>query len=348
MRAVIFREHSPNLDVYEIVDDMPSPVIGPSDVLINIHYAALNRLDDWVRVGWRGLNLHLPHIPGSDFAGEIAEVGDQVSGWAVGQRVVGNPTLFCDSCRYCLGGDQHLCERIAIVGEHVHGAYAEFMRLPARNLIAVPDEFDLKLAAAGNLVYLTAWRSLIVDGNLRPGETVLVVGAGGGVNIASMQLAKLAGATVWVIAGNADKAEKARALGADWVHDRSQEPEWGRLVWRKSVKLGVDLGGRSVVEIKRGNSLRSLGRHGRLLTVGGTSGYNAEVPVNLIFGRQLRIIGSTMGNMEDARMAFDLIFSGKIRPVIDSVYPLHGYLEAIQRLRSNEHFGKIVMDVQMK
>jgi NADPH:quinone reductase-like Zn-dependent oxidoreductase len=345
MRAVIFREHSPSLDVYEVVDDMPTPEIGPDDVLIKVHFAALNRLDDFVRQGWRGLNLEMPYIPGSDFAGEIAAVGDHVSGWEEGQRVTGNPTLFCGRCRYCLRGDQHLCEEFAIVGEHVRGAYAETMRLPARNLIAVPDGFDLKLAAAGNLVFLTAWRNLIVDGGLRPGETVLVVGAGGGVNMAAIQLAKLAGATVWVIASNAEKAEKALALGADWALDRSQEPNWGKAVWKKSGRQGVDAVVDNVGAATWLNSLRSLGRQGRLLTVGGTSGYRAEVPINLIFIRQLRIIGSTMGNMEDARQAFNLIFSGKVTPIIDSIYPLADYIEAIKRLQSGEHFGKIVIDV---
>ncbi|HEY53464.1 MAG TPA: zinc-binding dehydrogenase [Caldilineae bacterium] len=345
MRAVIFREHSPSLDVYEVVDDMPTPEIGPDDVLIKVHFAALNRLDDFVRRGWRGLDLEMPHIPGSDFAGEIAAVGDHVRGWEIGQRVTGNPTLFCGQCRYCQRGDQHLCERFSIVGEHVRGAYAEYMRLPARNLIAAPDGFDLKLAAAGNLVFLTAWRNLIVDGGLRPGETVLVVGAGGGVNMASIQLAKLAGATVWVIASNAEKAEKALALGADWALDRSQEPHWGKAVWKKSNRQGVDVVVDNVGAATWSNSLRSLGRQGRLLTVGGTSGYKADVPVNIVFIRQLRIIGSTMGSMEDARQVFGLIFAGKVTPVIDSIYPLDDYVKAIQRLQAGEHFGKIVIDV---
>ncbi|NOX61002.1 MAG: zinc-binding dehydrogenase [Chloroflexi bacterium] len=345
MRAVVFREHSPSLDVYEVIDDMPTPEIGPEDVLIRVHYAALNRLDDWVRRGWKGLNLDMPHIPGSDFAGEIAALGERVTGWQVGQRVTGNPTLFCGQCRYCLRGDQHMCEQFAIVGEHVRGACAEYMRLPARNLIAVPDGFDLKLAAAGNLVYLTAWRNVIVDGKVRPGETVLVVGAGGGVNMASIQLARLVGATVWVIASNADKAEKALALGADWVHDRSQDPNWGKAVWLKSGKQGVDVVVDNVGAATWAASLRCLGRRGRMLTVGGTSGYKAEVPVNIIFGRQLRIIGSTMGSMEDARQSFGLIFEGKVSPVIDSVYPLEAYRDAIERLQSGEHFGKIVIEI---
>ncbi len=345
MRAVVFREHSLDLDVYDVVDDMPAPEICPDEVLIRVHYSALNRLDDFVRRGWPGLNLAFPHIPGSDFAGEIAAVGAQVSGWEIGQRVTGNPTLFCGKCRYCLQGNQHLCEHFSIVGEHVPGACAEYMALPARNLIAIPEGVDLKLAAAGSLVGVTAWRNLIVDGGLRPNETVLIVGAGGGVNMIALQLAKVAGAAAWVVASNAQKAAKARELGADWVIDRSQEPNWAKAVWKRSGGRGVDVVVDNVGAATWKSSLRALGKHGRLLTVGGTSGYKAEVPVNLIFARQQRIIGSTMGNMEDARNAFDLIFSGKITPVIDSVWPLEGYVDALKKMLAGEHFGKLVIDV---
>ena len=242
MQAIIFRQHSPDFN-YEFVDDMPVPEIGPDDVLIKVHYSALNRLDDFVRRGWKGLHLDMPHIPGSDFAGEIAAVGANVQGWAIGQRVSGNPTLFCGVCRYCIAGDHHLCERFMILGEHVRGACAEYVRLPARNLVAVPDGFDLKLAAASSLVYLTAWRNLIEDGGLRPGETVLIVGAGGGVNTASIQLAKLAGATVWVIAGDAIKARQAVAIGADWVHDRSQDTRLGTGGLGQERRAGCGCGG---------------------------------------------------------------------------------------------------------
>lgn len=344
MRAVVFKAHSPDLDVYEITD-MPAPEIGPDDVLIKVHYAALNRLDDWVRRGWKGLNLSLPHIPGSDFAGEIAALGERVQGWQIGQRVSGNPTLFCNRCRFCERGDHHQCEEFAIVGEHVPGSYAEYMRLPARNLVAVPDGFDLRLAAAASLVHLTAWRNVLEAGRLRPGETVLIVGAGGGVNIAALQLAKLAGATVWVVAGNAGKAARAQALGADWVIDRSQEPQWGKAVWKHSARRGVDMVVDNVGAATWPQSLRCLGKGGRLVTVGGTSGYEAAVPVNLVFGRQISIIGSTMGNMHDARQMFDLLFQGRFTPVIDSEWPLDDYVSALRRMLAGEHFGKIIIRV---
>ncbi|RME85146.1 MAG: hypothetical protein D6775_03575 [Caldilineae bacterium] len=346
MRAITFAEHSPELDVYRLTPDMPDPQPGPDEVLLRVHYSALNRLDDFVRRGWKGLHLEMPHIPGSDFVGEIAALGERVSDWHVGQMVTGNPTLFCGHCRYCQRGDHHLCLDFGILGEHRRGACAEYVCIPARNLVALPAGFDPRLAAAAGLVYLTAWRNLIVDGGLRAGETVLIVGAGGGVNMAATQLARLAGATVWVVAGNAEKAEKALALGADWVHDRSSDPDWGRAVWEKSNRLGVDVVVDNVGAATWPSSLRCLGRQGRLLTVGGTSGYRAEVPVNLVFGRQIRIIGSTMGNMEDYRRVMDLVFSGRVAPVIDSTWPLADYPRALARMLAGEHYGKILIDVR--
>ena len=205
MRAVVFREHSPSLDVYEMVEDMPTPVISSDEVLVRVQFAALNRLDNWVRVGWRGLNLDFPHIPCGDFSGTIAQVGEAVEGWQEGQRVTANPLLWCGKCRNCLRGYQNRCVHWHILGETVRGACAEYVKIPARNLIAIPAGYDMQKAAAASLVYVTAWHNLMVAGNLRAGERVLIVGAGGGVNTASLQIAKLAGAEVMMIASTAEK-----------------------------------------------------------------------------------------------------------------------------------------------
>ncbi|MCB0106922.1 MAG: alcohol dehydrogenase catalytic domain-containing protein, partial [Caldilineaceae bacterium] len=232
MRAVVFREHSPSLDAYEVIEDMPVPEIAPDEVLIRVQYAAINRLDNWVRLGWRGLNLDFPHIPCADFSGTIAEVGDVVEGWSAGQRVTANPLLSCGRCRNCLRGLQNRCIHWHILGETVRGACAEYVKMPAENLIAVPNGYDMQKAAAASLVYVTAWHNLMRAGELRAGERVLIVGAGGGVNSAALQIAKLAGAEVLVIASTAQKAEMARAQGADWVHDRSADENWSRAVYQ--------------------------------------------------------------------------------------------------------------------
>ncbi len=310
-----------------------------------MRYAALNRLDDFVRIGWRGLDLAFPHILGSDFSGTIAALGAGVSGWAEGQRVVANPTLWCGRCPQCLAGWHNRCDSFAILGEHVPGAYAEFVRVPARNLVAIPDSFPDDQAAAAPLVSVTAWHMLITAGHLRAGETVLVVGAGGGVNSVAIQIAKLAGATVGVVAANAEKAAKARALGADWTIDRAAEPNWSKAVQAATGRRGVDVVVDNVGAATWGSSLRCLARGGRLLTVGGTTGYEAVTPVNLMFGKHLSIIGSTMGTQTDFEAVMAQVWAGKIKPVVDQVFPLADYPAALARMMAGEGFGKILVQV---
>ena len=219
------------------------------------------------------------------------------------------------------------------------------MQVPASNLIAVPENFEMARAAAASLVYVTAWHSLMSAGNLRAGERVLIVGAGGGVNTAAMQIAKLAGCEVYVIASNSDKARQAASLGADWVHDRSIDPNWARAIYVSTRKTGVDMVVDNVGKDTWAESLRTLRPGGRLVTVGGTTGYDASIPVNLIFGRHLSIIGSTMGTQGDYSKVMELIFANKLSPVIDSIYPMNDFGSAIERMRANQHFGKILIEV---
>lgn len=344
MRAVVFYQHG-GPEVLQYRDDIPAPQPGPGEVLIAVRFAALNRLDNFVRIGWKGLDLAFPHILGADFSGTIAALGAGVTGWAVGQRVVANPTLWCGVCPQCVAGWHNRCDRFAILGEHAPGAYAEFVRVPARNLVAIPDGCPDDLAAAAPLVSVTAWHMLLVAGHLRAGESVLVVGAGGGVNSAAIQIARLAGATVGVVAANAEKAAKARALGADWTVDRAAEPNWSKAVYAATGKRGADIVVDNVGAATWGSSLRCLARGGRLLTVGGTTGYEAAAPVNLLFGKHLSIIGSTMGTQTDFEAVMAQVWAGKIRPAVDSVFPLAEYPAALARMMAGEGFGKILVQV---
>lgn len=345
MRAVVFSEHSPSFDVYRTVDDLPVPTPKPDEVLVHVHYAALNRLDNFVRIGWKGLNLTFPHVPCADFSGEIAAVGTDVVGWTIGQRVTANSLLWCGKCRACVRGEQQRCEHFDILGEYSRGACADYVAIPARNLVAVPDGYDLQKAAAASLVYLTAWHSLMVAGNLRTGERVLIVGAGGGVNTAALQIAKLTGAEVYMIASTTEKAQLALAYGADWVHDRSADANWSKAVYSATNRTGVDM----VVDNVGSTfpvSLRTLRPGGRLVTVGGTAGYEATVPVNLLFGKHLSIVGSTMGSQDDYRQVMTLVFAGKLDPIVDQVYPLTAFRTAIARMMENQQFGKILLQVK--
>lgn len=344
MKAVVFYEHG-GPEVLQYREDIPVPEIGADDVLVKVRYAALNRLDNFVRRGWAGLQLKMPHILGSDGAGTLAALGERVSGWQIGQRVTYNPTLWCGKCAYCVAGEHPYCDEFAMLGEHAPGNYAEYVRVPARNLLAVPDDADLLAAAAAPVVFVTAWRMLFTKGNLQAGESVLIVGAGGGVNTAAVQLAKFAGATVFVVAGDAAKAEAALALGADWAIDRSVQPNWGKAVWARTNRRGVNVVVDNVGEPTWLNSLRSLGAGGRLLTVGGTAGYNAVTPINLVFARQLHIIGSTMGSQADFNKVMTLIFAGKIKVAVDEVFPLQAYPAALARMMTDQHFGKLVVEI---
>jgi len=345
MRAIVFDHHDPSPQVYRLDDTLPTPTPAPDGVVVRVAYAALNRLDDFVRIGWKGLELTWPHIPCSDFSGEIAAVGRDVTGWQIGQRVTANPLIWCGACRACVAGRHNHCRRAHLLGEHVRGACADYVAVPARNLMAIPFGYDMRLAAAASLVYVTAWHSLITVGRLRAGERVLIVGAGGGVNTAALQIAKLAGASVYVIASNADKAAHARQLGADWVHDRAGDAAWARAVFAATGREGVDIVVDNVGAATWPESLRTLRPGGRLLTVGGTSGYHAEAPVNLIFGRHLQIMGSTMGTHADYLTVMGLVFQGRLQPVVDAVFPLDSFQAALERLLTGAMFGKIVIAV---
>lgn len=344
MRAVVFYRHG-GPEVLEYHEDIAVPQPGPGEVLVRARYAALNRLDNFVRIGWRGLDLTFPHILGSDFSGTIITVGPEVTGWTEGQRVVANPTLWCGKCQQCVAGRHNRCDSFAILGEHVPGAYAEFVRIPARNLVAIPDGFPDDQAAAAPLVGVTAWHMLVTAGCVRPGETVLVVGAGGGVNSMAIQIAKLAGATVFVVASGAKKAARARGLGADWTVDRTIEPNWSKAVYAATGRRGVDVVVDNVGAATWGNSLRCLARGGRLLTVGGTTGYEAATPVNLMFGKHLSIVGSTMGTQADFEAVMAQVWAGKLKPVVDQVFPLADYPAALARMLNGEGFGKILVQV---
>jgi NADPH:quinone reductase-like Zn-dependent oxidoreductase len=232
------------------------------------------------------------------------------------------------------------------MGEHRSGFAAEYVCVPARNCLKVPQGFDMQQAAAAGLVYVTSWHSLITRGQLKAGERVLIVGAGGGVNSASIQIAKLAGAFVYVVGSSEEKCQRALELGADVVINRQEHPQWSKEVGRLTERLGVDVVVDNVGKETLLQSIRSLRIGGRILTVGGTSGYNAELPINQVFGRQIAIIGSTMGTHKDYVTVMNLVFSGKLRAVVGKVYPLAEARAAQQTLETFDVFGKVVLDVQ--
>ena len=343
MRAALFHTHG-GPEVLEYTE-FPTPKPGPGQVLVRLKAAALNRLDLWVRTGWPGIKLAYPHIPGADGAGEVAAVGEGVKNWAIGERVVINSNLSCGECDDCLAGMDNRCRTWQLLGETVRGTYAEYVTVPAGNLYQMPEGFDPRAAAAAGLVFHTAWHSLIRRGRLRAGETVLVVGASGGVNSASIQIAKLAGARVIVVGSNPRKLELAQSLGADDLIDRSQDENWSKQVYTLTDKRGADV----VVDnvgTTFSQSFRAAGKGGRILTVGNTGGPKFEIDNRFIFSKHLSLLGSTMGTHNDFAQVMELIFAGKLKAVLDRDFPLQEAGAAQEYLTSGEQLGKVTLSIE--
>jgi len=340
MKALFFKKHG-DLDVLRF-GDVPDPVPGPDEVTVRVRACATNHLDIWVRRGWPGLKLEMPHWCGADVAGDIVEAGDAVTEWKTGQRVIADPGVNLRTDAFVRRGEASMSPGYRILGEHLRGGAAEFICVPAGNLAAIPDEVDYVEAAAPLLVSLTAWRMLIHRGQLKPAETVLVVGAGGGVNSMAIQIAKIAGAFVYVVAGSKHKAEKAMELGADVAIDRT-ETDWSKEVYRLSGKKGVDLVVDNVGKATLQKSMTVVARGGRIVIVGNTSGPMAEIDIRYIFGKQISLIGSTMGTHQEFLDVVAMLWAEKLKPVIDRVIPLKEGQQAYRIMEDGEQFGKIVL-----
>ena len=345
MKAVLFCQHG-GPEVLEYTD-FPTSEPKPGQALIRLHAAALNRMDVMVRTGWPGIRLELPHINGADGAGEVVALSDEASetgGLETGDHVVINANLGCGKCEFCLAGKDNMCRDWHLLGETVRGTYAEYVSLPVKQLYRLPKDFDFHQAAAAALVYQTAWHSLVKRGELQRGEIVLIVGAGGGVNTASVQIAKWLGAQVIVVGSEAKKLELAESFGADILIDRSKEEDWSKAVFLATNKRGVD-----VVVDNVGTtfmqSLRALRKGGRLLTVGNSVAPKFEIDNRYLFAKHLSIIGSTMSTLSEFKEVMDLIVAGTLKPVMDKTYPLKEAASAQERLWKNENFGKITLDI---
>ena len=343
MKAVLFRTYG-GPEVLEVDPTFPDPVIGPDQVLLRVRAASVNHLDLWVRDGIPTLKLGLPHIPGADGAGEIAAVGRDVTDLEVGERVVVNPGLACGSCEFCTMGDDPLCVEYRILGEHLPGTYAEFVAVPARNVARLPTGFPFETAAAAPLVFMTAWRLLVSRARLRPGEDVLILGAGAGVSTAAIQIAKLAGCTVFVTSSSEAKLKKAQALGADVLINYKDVP-WSKAVWELTGKRGVDVVLDHVGQATFKDSVRSLRRGGRLVSPGATTGPIVELDLRYLFSRQIAILGSTMSSQREFEEVMKLVFMGRLNPVVDRVFPLEEARKAHEVLGRGEQFGKLVLRV---
>ena len=344
MKATVFHEHGgPDVLSYE---DIAAPTIEPNQVLINVKYVALNHLDLFVRGGIPGMKLEMPHILGSDISGEIAEVGSKVSdSLEVGQKIIVDPGISCRVCEFCLRGQESLCSSYGIIGEHYRGGYAEYLNVDSQNIIPIPKEsgLDMAGAAAMPLTLMTAWRLLTTKAQIKAGDDVLIIGIGGGVALAALQIAKAAGARVIVTSSSDEKLDKAKILGADEGINHNDTPDYHKEIYRLTNNRGVDIVLDSVGQATWPRSLKSLRKGGKLVTCGATSGPIAETNVNLLFWKQLEILGSTMASRDELRMALKLVWNGTIRPVVDRILPLSKAHEAHEILEKGAQMGKLVL-----
>lgn len=340
MYAVRIHEHG-GLDklVYE---EIPTPRPQAGEVLVNVRATSLNHLDLWVRKGLPGVTFPLPIIPGVDAAGVVVDNGAGVEHVTIGERVVIAQGISCGHCAYCLNGEDNLCKDYRLIGEHRDGADAEYIVVPAKNVIPLGLKITFEEAAAGALVFLTAWQMLVDKAKIKPGEEVLVIGAGSGVGSAGIQIAKLYGAKVIAATGSAEKAEKAKKLGVDEVinyREQNIAAEVRRLTGKRGVDVVFEHVGSSVWE----DCIRSLTKGGRLVTCGATSGYTASTDLRYVFYKQLQILGSTMGKKGDLIRILRFFEQGRLKPVIDRVMPLKEVREAHRILEGGQQFGKIVL-----
>lgn len=338
MKAIVIREHG-GLDKLKL-EEIPTPEISDTEVLVRVKACALNHLDIWIRRGIPGIEP--PHISGADVAGIVEQVGSAVKDIKVGERVVLNPNLNCGQCEYCQMGEDSLCVNYGILGEQAPGGYAEFVKVPARNVIKIPEHVSFDEAAAVPLVFMTAWRMVVTRAEVRPGEDVLVLGAGGGVASAAIQIVKLCGARVFATASTDEKLAHAKELGADVLINHAKA-DFDKEIWKLTNKRGVDVVIESVGQATWQKSLKSLARNGRLVTCGATTGPLGETDIRLVFWKQLQILGSTMGTKRELNEALKLVWAGKLHPVIAGAFPLAEAARAQEMLEKREQFGKLLL-----
>lgn len=340
MKAIAFRKHG-GPEVLELMD-LPTPEPRAREVRVKVKAVALNHLDIWVREGWPGLKLALPHVLGSDVAGVVEAVGPEVTDLPPGTEVLVNPGVSCGACERCLSGQDVLCRRYQIIGEDIAGGYAEFVCVPRQNILPKPKKLTFEEAACLPLTFLTAWHMLFSRAQLLPGETVLVHAAGSGVGSAAVQLAKLAGATVIATASTAEKLSKARALGADHLINYAETDfleEVKKLTSRRMVDVVFEHVGATTWE----KSIACLPKGGRLVICGATTGHDVQIDLRTLFYKSISLLGSTMGSKAELFRVLELVEQGRLVPVLDRVLPLEQAAEAHALLTNRQSFGNVVL-----
>ena len=340
MHAVQFSSHG-DRDVIGY-DEVPDPTPDRNEVLVDVKAGALNHLDIWTRRGLPGIDLTMPHIPGSDAAGVVEAVGDAVTRFEPGDRVAVSAGVACGECEFCRDGEESLCVSFHIIGEHVPGVHAELAAVPEANLIPVPADVDWEIAGSASLVFQTAWRMLHTRADIHANDSVLVLGASGGVGHAAVQIADHAGCEVFATASTDAKLAHAESCGADHAidYETSNFPdEINELTGKRGVDVVVDHIGAATYP----DSLASLAKGGRLVTCGATTGPNPDAGLNRIFWNQLSVLGSTMATPGEIDDVLELVWDGTFEPRIREVLPMSEATRAHKLIENREGFGKVVV-----
>ena len=345
MRALTIDAHG-GLEQLRFRDDLAVPALSADNhVRVRVRAAALNHIDLWTVRGVPGVRLVPPWILGADAMGTVDATGSAVTRVRAGDMVMINPGISCRACEYCLSGDNPLCLQFGVLGEHRPGTLTDFVVVPEANLRVIPPETNPDSAAAFSLAALTAWRMCVTRARVGPGDQVLIWGIGGGVAQMALAISKARGARVWVTSRSPEKLERARALGADVLLRHGPDVDIGREVRAHTGKRGVDVVVDTVGTATWAQSLGALGRRGRLVTCGGTSGHLVETDVRRLFWNQWTLMGSTMGSDAEYDAVVAEFTAGRLQPVIDSVHSLEKSADAFRRLESGEHFGKVVVRI---
>lgn len=341
MWASVFHEYG-GLDVLRY-EQVPRPPVARDDVLIKVHATGVNAFDLMVREGRYKPNKTFPHILGEDIAGTVAAVGPEVpEPFRIGQRVFVYAAVGCGRCEMCLAGSPNVCVDYRYLGAHLPGGYAQYVAVPSFNVVPMPDTITFEEGAAFVLNFLTSWHELVTRAQVRPGETVLVLAAGSGIGIAALQILKLVGCRVIATASTEEKLRRAKALGADELINY-REQDFQKEVMRITGKRGVDVVFENVGSTTWDQSVRSLTRGGRLVTCGGTAGYDVTMNVAYIFHKELIVIGSNHGTKRELLTMLPLLAAGKLRPVMDKVFPLREARAAHEYIQDRRVFGKVVL-----
>lgn len=339
MKAIVFHEQG---GVEKLrYEDVPEPEINRNEVLVRVKACSVNRLDIRARQDRPEVDP-MPHILGSDVAGDVAEVGAEVSHLKVGERVVISPCINCGYCVDCINGDESLCDYQKVLGFQTNGGYAEFVKAPARNIIPISDKISYAEAAALPITFLTAWHMLITRANLQTGEDVLILSAGSGVGSAALQIAKLAGARVFATSSTDEKLAKAKEFGADFTINYKQV-DFSDAVKKWTNGRGVDVVFEHVGADTFEQSINSLAKNGRLVTCGVTSGNMATINIRYIYQKQLTIIGSALGSKRELLKILKLVGQGELKPIIEKLLPLQEAAYAHQLMEDRNHFGKLIL-----